>query len=107
MRIVPDVGSISRLIIRSVVVLPQPELPSEDDDLAGLDRERQVVDGDGRRRAEALGDVSARCSDSSAPQVARANVSIIRPTSGPSGYRIGHVQPLATYSSTLATTSSG
>ena len=33
----------------------------------------------------------------------RANVSSISPTSGPSGYRIGHVQPLATYSPTLAT----
>ena len=43
------------MIIRSVVVLPEPFGPDEPVDGSGGHRERQVVDG--RRAVEALGDV--------------------------------------------------
>ena len=46
----PEVGSIIRLIIRSDVVLPQPDGPDEHGDLAGRRLEAQVVDGDGAVR---------------------------------------------------------
>ena len=98
----PLVGSISRLIIRSVVVLPEPELPTRATTSPSADREREVVHGRHGRRSvtEALGDVieldhpctitspSDGRTGTAGPRRAvrqRANVSSIRSTSGPSG----------------------
>ncbi len=52
----PSVGSSKPPIMRSVVVLPQPEGPSIAKKLAALDLEREVVDGD-HASVEPLGDV--------------------------------------------------
>ena len=52
-RTVPDVGSLKPAIIRSVVVLPQPDGPEQREELAARDVEVEVVD-DGRA-AEDLG----------------------------------------------------
>ena len=46
-QIVPDVGSIIRLIIRSDVVLPQPDGPTSTVILPGRRLEDELVDGDG------------------------------------------------------------
>ena len=43
----PDVGSIIRLIIRKLVVLPQPDGPTKTGDLTGLGHQVETVDGDG------------------------------------------------------------
>ena len=42
----PPVGCSKPPIIRSVVVLPQPDGPEQREELAGLDHEVDVVDGD-------------------------------------------------------------
>ena len=55
--IVPVVGSISRLIIFSVVDLPQPDGPTRHDQLAAADVEVELVDGD---RAVGVGLADAR-----------------------------------------------
>ena len=57
-RIVPDVGSLKPAIIRSVVVLPQPDGPEQREELAARDVEVEVVD-DGRA-AEDLGQAAQR-----------------------------------------------
>ena len=56
MRIVPDVGSSSPAIIRSVVVLPHPDGPSSVTSVPAAIDERDAIDG--RHVAVALGDVA-------------------------------------------------
>ena len=57
-RISPEVGSISRLIIRIVVVLPQPDGPTSTSGLALGDVERQIADGRRGRVREPLRDIA-------------------------------------------------
>ena len=52
-RMRPEVGSSSPAIIRSVVVLPQPDGPKHDEERAVIDREVHALDGG--ERSERLG----------------------------------------------------